>query len=240
MNTLNIKKVSTGLLLIAAGLSSADAAITTFNLGSHPKGQKVQPEYGLRLDGLFQNGNKPITFDFGDTRSDMKLDFDSVNNEIKIYGKAWGGTDTGSAYDSNATLWDINFTYDANVSEISGPDAGDYGYKVTAANSSNSGTISDGTNTYNLNDKYSDNFGFSFQFDNFTDHRLNGTGLSGPETFTGHGWVMHNGHNSDLTSDWLFTGTAVPAVPEPSTYAMFGLAGVMLGFASYRSRNRRS
>ena len=35
-------------------------------------------------------------------------------------------------------------------------------------------------------------------------------------------------------------GTPPPAVPEPSTYAMFGAAFLILGVAGYRSRNRKS
>jgi hypothetical protein len=42
------------------------------------------------------------------------------------------------------------------------------------------------------------------------------------------------------TSEFDTGGTTTEPVPEPSTIAMFGAASLMLGFVSYRSRNRKS
>ncbi|MGK0463633.1 MAG: hypothetical protein ACJAT5_000029 [Lentimonas sp.] len=51
----------------------------------------------------------------------------------------------------------------------------------------------------------------------------------------------YSGSGSDKLLGGTITGGPTPApVPEPSTYAMFGAASLMLGFVSYRSRNRKS
>lgn len=49
--------------------------------------------------------------------------------------------------------------------------------------------------------------------------------------------LIDSGFDSNLLIDNV---VAAPAVPEPSTYAMFGMAFTILGFVGYRSRNRKS
>ncbi len=54
------------------------------------------------------------------------------------------------------------------------------------------------------------------------------------------------GINAPFSHDAQSSGPSSPPagpgniVPEPSTYAMFGLASLMLGFVGYRSRNKKS
>ena len=52
-------------------------------------------------------------------------------------------------------------------------------------------------------------------------------------------WSSSSSVNDDMGFDNMYFGTNA-IVPEPSTYAMFGLAVAMLGFVGYRSRNRKS
>lgn len=70
--------------------------------------------------------------------------------------------------------------------------------------------------------------------------KLLGGIVTGGNTTGGNttGGTTTGGTTTGGTTTGGTTGTT--PVPEPSTYAMFGLAAAMLGFISYRSRNRRS
>ena len=117
------------------------AALITYQLESHPDGNAGNPAYGLRLDGLFtQDTNDIWTFDFDGSGSNMKLTYNSVANDIRIYGTVLGGLDTGSIYHSSLQgLWSVDFRYSANVTK--GSTGSDTFYEVTGDDPSNMGTI---------------------------------------------------------------------------------------------------
>ena len=71
-----------------------------------------------------------------------------------------------------------------------------------------------------------------FYFNNTDDYRLDGSGLSGPDTFVGWGWLNHSDKAHIKASDWIFTATA-PVVPVPAAAWLFGSA---LGLVAWARR----
>ncbi|MGK7897958.1 MAG: Ig-like domain-containing protein, partial [Xenococcus sp. (in: cyanobacteria)] len=66
----------------------------TYQLHNHPDGNAASPFYGLRLDGLLTgNADDIVTFDFENAQSDMRIAIQ--NNQIRIFGVAYGGADIG-------------------------------------------------------------------------------------------------------------------------------------------------
>ncbi len=245
---LNFRNGLTLATLLCMG--SAEAAMLSFQLGSHPDGNQNPPPYGLRLDGLFTgNGGDVWSFDFnrsgsdGSSGPDMTLTFDDVANKVTIAGTTYGGLDVNSVYDGTLQgLWDVSFMYQANVTSLS-PGPGLLEITVTAENALNMGTITplfsamDGGiditsgDSIALVDKQS-NDGFSFKFNNTDNHRLAGHGLSGPETYVGRGWLTHSGGQHISASDWLFVGT----VPIPAAIWLFASGLVGLGAIARRRK----
>ena len=222
------------LILFSAG--SAFASTFVYSLSNHPDGNQRPPQYGLRLDELFDLNSTVhdvFTFDFDNAASSMQLVYDDVAGTINISGTAFGGLDQGSDYDPSASgLWDIDFTFRTNIVAVPG------NLTVTAENAANNGTITPqfaiGGNAANTPIALVDEDGgkgFSFQFDN-GDHRLGGTSLAGdPNIFVGWGWLNHSGMPHVAASDWLFVGREVP---EPGTVILFGSA--LLGASRMRRK----
>lgn len=225
----------------------AGAADITLTLGNHPDANQNPPPYGLRLDDLFLQavtagsvtnavgGVTSFSFDPADG-ANMVLTTTTVgpNVEINIAGTAFGGVDTGVTYGFGAGLYDIDFTYRVNVTEVAGPDGG---FTVSPNSAMNNGTITAqagitdvaaGT-TWTLYDQ-SDN---SFQL--LADgHRLGSfPAILAQDPFVGRGWVTFNadGSNTSGTQDWLF-------IPEPSCLALMCIGGI--GFLSRQRRRRRA
>ena len=242
-------------------MGSAEAALLTFQLGSHPDGNQNPPPYGLRLDGLFtSNGNDVWSFDFNRSGSDgsggpnMTLTFDDIANKVTIAGKTYGGLDVNSVYNGTLQgLWDVSFMYQANVTSNPMPPPADlatnsFGIEVTAADASNMGTITplfdamDGgigitiTSGIDIPLVDKDTNGFSFKFNNTDDHRLAGHGLSGPETYVGWGWLTHSGGQHISASDWLFIADPIPAIPIPAAIWLFAFGLVGLGAVARRRK----
>ncbi len=232
-------------------MGPAQAALFSFDLLSHPDGNALPPSYGLRLDGLFTgNGSDIWTFDFDDPSSNMTLTFDDIANTVAIAGQVFGGLDVNSVYDGTLQgLWDVDFVYQANVTSTAIPpdfSTGPFGIEVTADHASNMGSITplfsamDGGITITsgvaieLVDK--DNGDFSFKFNNTDDHRLAGTGLMGPATYVGRGWLTHSGGPHISASDWLFIADPIPAVPIPAAIWLFASGLVGLGAVARRRR----
>jgi hypothetical protein len=230
------------------------AALMTYQLESHPDGNASSPTYGLRLDGLFtQDTNDIWTFDFDGSGSSMMLTYDSVANDIRIYGTVLGGLDTGSMYHSSLQgLWSVDFRYSANVTK--GSAGSDTFFEVTGEDPSNMGTITPLFNAtgvapasgeviqVNLGTAISlvdeqGSHSYSFRFNNTEDHRLAGYGLSGPDTFVGWGWLNHSDQSHIYASDWLFTGSRT-AVPLPAAIWLFGSG--LLGLFGFGLRRRCS
>ena len=168
----------------------------TYQLANHPDGGAANPLYGLRLDGLLTGDSKDIvTFDFEHPDADVRMDVNG--SEIRIYGTAFGGIDTGTEYDpNNSGLFEIDFTY----TDVDGV-AGDDDFITNDPNTRQStGTITQlygEHKTFDLIDE-SDNFGYSFRLgdeDNDQGHR----GFAGT---SGWGWMKHS---SGGKGDWLFT-----------------------------------
>lgn len=234
---------------IAAGAlfglgGAAQAAVVSYQLINHPNGGIAPPEYGLRLDGLYNPSNPTaaydgvdhgnFTFNFEQNGASMRLDYDDQANTIRIHGTAFGGLDAGGAYNpAHSGLVALDFTYVANVSaNVGSPDVE---YEVTGDSASNSGSItfvsgfSGASALLNTSVDLFDEQGahdFSFKFNNTDDHRLGNDPLSGPTFFVGWGWLNHHAQNQHIyASDWLFVGLRIETdeVSEP------GMALILLG-----------
>jgi hypothetical protein len=230
-----MKLLSAALVLVGvSAFSTAQAAVIdygTYQLNNHPNAAMASPGYGLRLDGLLDgDSGKVYTFDFDDSRSDVKMTWDGT--AISIFGDVWGGRDTGSSYGGSgndaARLWDLNFTYDMGVSEAGGQSS----VTVSGTDMLNTGSIASDLGLFDLTDVGNPMHHYTFKL--AFDHR----GFSG---ISGWGWLNHCVSDDDTvgavagadcavheySSDFLFTATKVP---EPSTIAilMAGLAGLAI------------
>lgn len=212
-------------------LWSSTASAALFELGNHPDGNSANPYYGLRLDELIDAsaGHDIFTFDFEDPQSAMYADLSG--STLHIYGQAFGGWDTGGAYDGTLSgLAQIDFTY-TNVASVPGDDD----LYVPTAGNSGSITLDFGPNAGQpiaLVD-YAGNFGFTFRWGDENDD-LGHRGFNG---ISGWGWLNHSGEPHVAASDWLFTATEVP---EPSTYALMGSMLLVGMFARRRVARQAS
>jgi hypothetical protein len=222
------------ILCALAGLpAGASAASFAYRLHSHPDGNAAPPAYGLRLDGLVSGDGADIfTFNFDDPLSSVSLVYDDgstpglSDDTVHISGTVFGGLDTGSSYDPQLSgRWMLDFVYTANITSTGGDGSN---IVVRGEDPANVGTITPvdvpglPATSIPLVDEEG-NFGFSFKFNNSENHRLDGTGLSGPETFVGYGWLNHSGEEHVKSSDWLFIGE----VPEPSLLLLLGGLGLV-------------
>ncbi len=243
-----------GLLMMSAIPSSSNAAVFNFILHDHPDGSMAPPAYGLRLDGLFGNNADEFTFSFDQAGTGMTLAYDDTANTLRIQGRAFGGSDIGSGWDTaNSGFVDIDFIYQANVatngSGTWGTDTENLGVVVTE--DAQNLTLGAGTWTgQSAGDVFTmvdqDNGNFSLKLNNFSDHRLAGHGLTGPDTFVGWGWLNHAEGAGVLPtrhvydSDWLFTAellTPTSEVPEPGMGLILGLGlGSLVLFRRRASR----
>jgi len=223
--------------LACAFAGEAQAALIQegfYNLHNHPVTAEGPPDYGLRLDELFDaTPNHDIfTFDFDHPDSNMQMEISLAGPPvlrgqlpsgifIHIFGQAQGGRDIGTVHapDQFLGLYNIDFTYFIGVEQKSNDDD----LWVVAPTASNFGTItppasaggqtiplwdkSDGTNTFRLGDEDSDQ------------------GHRGFQGISGWGWLNHGSVDVHVpSSDWLFT--AAP-VPTPGTMALLGLGAVV-------------
>ncbi len=171
--------------------------------------------YGLRLDELFDvnpGAHDVFTFDFEAAGSEMFLSFDG--SSVHIFGTAFGGLDTGSEYDpAHSSLVAIDFIYSAVVLA-----SGDDDLVSTGDDAWHTGTLTwlDTNEEISLF-SYSGNHPWAFRFgdeDNDQGHR-------GFDGLSGWGWLSYRELGQRVSaSDWLFTGSLVPA---PGALAFIGL-----------------
>ncbi|MGE3181374.1 MAG: hypothetical protein AB7N71_07070 [Phycisphaerae bacterium] len=226
-----MKKLKVAAVLLTCGVGTAITANAgvnmpvlqngTYELNNHPDGAIRPPTYGLRLDGLDGNNQHNFTFDFDNDASDMRMTLNLNNGSIRIFGTTYGGRDMGTAYQNpsmGATgLWQVDFTYNANVSVRSD------GAIVVAESQQNSGYIqplfASNLNAFANNAQIPlvDFMDPSFLLD--TNHR----GFAG---VSGWGWVNHSGNPHVYSSDWLFT-VGASAIPSPGA-ASLGMIGLTL------------
>jgi hypothetical protein len=220
MNRIGFAAVA-ALVLGAAGTSQAAIiANGVYNLHNHPDGSAQPPRYGLRLDELYNvnpTGHDIFTFDFDDARSNVTMTVSP--GMISITGSAWGGRDTGTGYAAALQgLYSFNFVY--NVGVANHPSDDDI---WVVADLQNFGSITTPTgDVIPLVDKSDGNYSFRLGDEN------NDLGHRGFNGISGWGWLNHGpvGSPHVSASDWLFTATLVPA---PSTLALVGLGGVLVG-----------
>jgi hypothetical protein len=231
------------VLVVSNVAGAAVIAPGTYRLNNHPDGGARPPLYGLRLDELFNvtGGHDVFTFDFDDSRSDMRLDYDGTS--IHIYGDVFGGWDTGTTYDSTYSgLWAVAFTYEphadqAGPAQIAGDDdlfvdeatTGNLGYNTGTIQQieDGSGNVSVGS-LIGLQD-YAGDFGYTFRLGDEDDD----AGHRGFDGISGWGWMNHGGRGHVGASDWLFT---VNQVPLPGGFV---LAALGMGIAGVIRRRRK-
>jgi len=211
--------VFTGLI---AGAGTAGAMIHSYLLTDHPNGAVQPPTYGLRIDDLLGAGVFTFSFEYIDMTgsSAMMLEYNDVTGEIHIYGRAYGGKDTGTGWDPAVQGWIlIDFTYRDNVNEsddCSGTPGNDL--YVSGESANNNGSISldgwGGDAVFSYEGK-ADGSGCSFIFDNDTDSKGN-SGIAGDLTlFSGSGWLKPPTTGS---RDWLFVGHVMTVPVEETTW----------------------
>jgi len=234
----NFAKCLFSLMVVALSGASANAAAiqfgATYGLNNHPDGNARPPQYGLRLDELWDvtGGNDIFTFDFDAADSAMFMSISAAGDEIRIFGTVLGGRDTGSSYanDQYLGLYDVDFTYSTGVGLVPGDDDLQV---VATMGSTNGGFItplavmdggpSVGGGPIALGETPIGS-GLTFRFgdeDNDNGHR-------GFDGFSGWGWISVNGDPmAGQANDWLFTADPEP-IPEPATMSLLALGALTL------------
>lgn len=230
---MRIRETVVGLSIMAGASMGASGAILpygTYQLGNHPDGNIAPPQYGLRLDGLFNATAQTdrFTFDFDHALSHMVM---SITNNgsadiITITGQSWGGRDVGSAHanDSWLGVYQISFQYTIGVT----PMASDDDWRVAgSAQMQNFGQIiAPGGQQANLTDKSDGSQTFRVGDENNDLGHRRSDGL-----ISGWGWLaIQQSDGSYVRSpeggsdDWLFT--VVVPTPLPGFLALAGLGGL--------------
>lgn len=214
--------------LLAPAAQAVTITAGTYHLANHPDGSERPPLYGARFDEIVNvtGGHDVFTADFDHAMSNMQLTINPALNQIHIFGQAWGGRDTGTAYANDAYLgvYQFDFLYNINV----GPAGSDDDLDVSPGGHVNFGTITlPGGTVVNVTDEAMG--GYSFRLgdeDNEGGHR-NYSGISG------WGWMSYVGANQAgaptythvESTDWLFKATKV--IPAPGSIALMGVGGLV-------------
>ncbi|HVZ93346.1 MAG TPA: hypothetical protein VG797_02440 [Phycisphaerales bacterium] len=230
-----IAAVAAGALLSFAGAAQAGLIESgTYRLHNHPDGAERPPNYGLRLDELYDetSGHDVFTFDFDHAQSLMQMDVSPTT--IHIYGHVFGGRDVGSGYanDGYRGVYEVDFTYTQVVQLVPGDD--DY-FVAPPVDTHNYGyMIAPDDTLISLRDGH-------YTGPDQRDFRLgdedNDAGHRGYNGISGWGWLFFAlpGHEYQYTesSDWLFTATLTD-VPAPGAAFVLG-APMVLGFRRRRA-----
>lgn len=215
--------------IILSGAGNASAATIQsglYRLHNHPDGNQRPPLYGARFDELYNatGGHDVFTLDFDSLQSAVYMTVNAAQTEIRIFGQAYGGRDTGSSYANDAYLgvYTIDFTYNLGVSPVGGDDD----LQVVVPDMRNSGFITGpgSLGTTQLIDKAMDSYSFRLGDEN------NDAGHRGFSGISGWGWMNYVRDGRVVphvdSTDWLFTATY--EVPAPGAAALMGLGGLVL------------
>lgn len=240
---------SWALLSITCSVNAELLPSGLYRLHNHPDGGARPPLYGLRLDGLLGTTADEFTFDFDHVGAAMfmDLDMDGPAPSIHIYGTAFGGRDSGAAYDpAYSGFFAIDFTYVTDPSgpvpsEVSRLDPADDDIAVFGtggAASHSTGTIEELFGAANVFDLVDYSGGHTIGGDDYT-FRLgdedSDAGHRGFAGINGWGWLNHGGLGTghhESASDWLFTAEIIPA-PGAAILAMMGFG--MVGWVRRRA-----
>lgn len=229
-------RVSKKLLAAAfLGLFSlqASAVMLSYALSDKDPGAQFPPDYGLRLDGLFDgDSDREWTFGF----VDVVMDIDTTLDTVHIHGSLVGGEDVGGVWATEYD-WALDFLY---TDVIVGEDGFWHAPDTMGINPTNFGTLtflsgppdddvdgiagSDTGKTIGLAD---------YRGGDFFLHADKGPYVSA--------WLAHTvgfdateyERTGSCCQDFGFKATPIP---EPTTLAIFGLGLVGLGY----SRRRKS
>jgi len=225
-----VKWIVSALAIGVATLSATGAGANSivpgvYALHNHPGGRAGPPDYGLRLDELFDvSRRKDIwTFDFDAERASMNMFFDGTKMLIK--GKALGALDAGSERDqSTSSMARIRAKY--IVEQVPGDDD----FFVPTANIVLARAKVKWLRTgdvFVLTPK--ERNGTAFRFGDEGDDR----GHRGDSGLSGWGWFLVDGQDRRGAQDFKFTATVIP-LPAPAFIGGLGL----LGLLATRHRNR--
>lgn len=207
--------------LVCASAHAEVIQLGEYVLGNHPDGNAQPPQYGLRLDELFNvtSGHDIFSFDFEAIGSDMQMIVTA--STIRIFGTTLGGRDVGGSYAVEATtgFYTVDFLYNVGVATVPGDD--DVWVKSTPDMQNRGKITAPGGQVIDLVDKSDGNYQFRLgDEDNDAGHR-------GFDGISGWGWLNHGPSGSPhiAASDFLFTARFV-RVPAPGAIALVGVAGL--------------
>lgn len=214
------------MILSTAGDASAAAIVPgLYRLHNHPDGNQRPPLYGARFDELYNatSNHDVFTLDFDALQSAAYMTVNAGLNQVRIFGQAFGGRDTGTSYANDAYrgVYTFDFTYSLGV----GLAAGDDDLLVGLPDMRNSGFITTPLgDTIHLIDKAMDTYSFRLGDEN------NDAGHRGFSGISGWGWMNYVRDGRVVphvdSTDWLFTATY--EVPAPGAAALVGLGGLVL------------
>ena len=193
------------VLLIGLG-SSASAVTTVYQLFDHGYGA-LGPDYGLRLDELFNGTN--TTFSVSSNGAEVFMTYDDVAGTATISGQVYRNVVGG--------LYDVDYT----MSLLTPVGAGFMADAGTGSLVEQGGGLS-----VSLNGK-SD--GVSMANFLFNGHRLPGD----TTTAVLEGWLWVYDESRSCCNDWLVTATVVPV---PAALPLFATALAGAGFFGWRRK----
>lgn len=223
---------SIGTAALAAGaitLSAAPSQAATivpglYRLHNHPDGNQRPPLYGARFDELYNatGGHDVFTLDFDNIQSAAYMTVNAALTQVRIFGQALGGRDTGTAYavDQYLGVYTFDFTYNLGVGLVPGDDD----LWVTGPDMVNVGFITTPLgDTIGLTDKSNGSYAFRLGDEN------NDLGHRGFNGISGWGWMNYvtpNGVRPHVNAtDWLFTATY--EIPTPGAAALAAVGGLL-------------
>jgi hypothetical protein len=196
-----------------------EANVSYWLCHDHPDGSASPPLYGLRIEGLLEDGPYTFSFDYEDEseRARVVLAYDEDLQQIRITGRAYGGRVVDDEWGASSRGWiDIDFTYTTHIAvkDDCGALAGDDLY-VTAESSANQGTVAldgwGGDFVFPCSDRSGENNGCSFIFDNDYDSKGNAAIADDLSIWSASGWI-HPGASGPR--DWLFIAERITAPAE--------------------------